>query len=318
MSEDLQPKKKSNGGYIAVILILLVGLGVMGYLWSSKNSSLNDCKNDNAELQADMEGMNEMLSGYVGNMSNDLKTDFKNMLATYDALAEKDASKAAEIEEQKAKIADLLDQVERGKMTAHQLFLMRKENETLRKIMKGYVVQIDSLNTLNLQLTSTLDETTNQLNSTTAERDELQNIADEQSAQLDKAKILKAYSVSAMALKSKLGGKMGETTKARNAKQIVTNLTIGENPTATAGSKTVYMRITDPSGKTLQHRTSNLVETISGQVPYSDKKTINYTNQAIDVAVYFDINDIELAKGNYKVKIYCEGQLIGNDSFTLK
>jgi len=203
-------------------------------------------------------------------------------------------------------------------MTAHQLFLMRKENETLRKIMKGYVVQIDSLNTLNLQLTSTLDETTNQLNSTTAERDELQNIADEQSAQLDKAKILKAYSVSAMALKSKLGGKMGETTKARNAKQIVTNLTIGENPTATAGSKTVYMRITDPSGKTLQHRTSNLVETISGQVPYSDKKTINYTNQAIDVAVYFDINDIELAKGNYKVKIYCEGQLIGNDSFTLK
>ena len=33
-------------------------------------------------LEADMQGMNEMMAGYVGNMSNDLKTDFKNMLKT--------------------------------------------------------------------------------------------------------------------------------------------------------------------------------------------------------------------------------------------
>ena len=127
MSENDQVTKKSNGGYIAVIILLLLGLGVMSYLWSSKNGQLNDCKNDNAMLNADMNGMNEMLSGYVGNMSNDLKTDFKNMLETYDALLEKDASKADSINKQKEEIQKLLTQVESGKLTARQLFLARKK-----------------------------------------------------------------------------------------------------------------------------------------------------------------------------------------------
>ena len=152
MSELQEPQKKSNGGYVAVIIILLLLLGGMAYLWSSKNGELNQCQNDNKTLNADMQGMNEMMSGYVGGMTNDIKTDFKSMLSTYDALLEKDASQADSINEQKAQIQDLLEKVERGNMSARQLFSARKEIETMKGIMRGYIVQIDSLNTLNLQL----------------------------------------------------------------------------------------------------------------------------------------------------------------------
>ena len=320
MSEMEQtPKKNNNGAFIAVILLLLIGLGVMSYLWSSKNSELNDCTADNEMLNADMNGMNEMLQGYVGSMSNDLKTDFKNMLETYDALLEKDKSQADSINAQKAKIGELLEQIESGKkLTARQLFLLRKENETLRDIMKGYIIQIDSLNTLNLKLTSDLDSTKTKLTSTAAEREQYKQEAEDKGNLIAKGSKLNAYGFSSMALKSKLNNTMTETNRAGNALQIVSSFSIGENKIATAGTKSVYMRIITPDGKTVQSRSGNVVSTENGQVPYSDKKDIQYNNESIDVSIYYSLNGEEIPKGNYQVKIYCQGQLIGSDSFTLK
>lgn len=60
------------------------------------------------------------------------------------------------------------------------------------------------------------------------------------------------------------------------------------------------------------------MNTDNGEQFYSDKKDIDYNNQAIDLTIYYDLKGQELMKGNYKVKIFCEGQMIGTDSFTLK
>lgn len=311
--------KKSNGAFIAIILLLLVGMAVMAVMWSKKNGELNDCMNENTTLKADMEGMNQMMAGYVDNMSNDLKTDFKNMLATYDALAEKDKSKAAEIEEQKAKIQNLIDEINSNKkMSASQLFQLRKENETLRNIMKGYVKQIDSLNTLNLKLTSDLDETTTKLTTTTSERDQYKTEAEASAAQVKKGSRLQAYSFTSVGLRMKLNNTTEVTNRAKSVVQIRSSFTISENPITPAGNKTVYMQIINPDGKTLQTRSSNILETDAGSVPYSDKKDIDYRNERLDLSIYYDLKGEEAMKGNYKVKIYCDGLLIGTDSFTLK
>jgi len=64
-------EKKGNGVFLLIILVLLIALGAMAFLWSRKNAELNDCTNQNALLVSDMNGMNDMMSGYVGNMSND-------------------------------------------------------------------------------------------------------------------------------------------------------------------------------------------------------------------------------------------------------
>jgi nitrogen fixation-related uncharacterized protein len=311
--------KKSNGAFIAIILVLLVALGVMAVLWSKKNGELNDCANENTTLKSDMQGMDEMMSGYVGNMSNDLKKDFKNMLATYDALIKKDASKADSLNLQKAKIQSLIDEMNRNKkMSASQLYNMRKENETLRNIMKSYVKQIDSLNTLNLKLTSDLDRTSSELSTTVVERDQYKQDAEEKAAQVKKGSRLQAYGFSSVGLRMKLNNTTEESNKAKSVVQIKSSFTISENPITTAGKKTVYMQVINPDGKTLQARSSNTIQTELGNMAYSDKKEIDYNNQRVDLSIFYDLKGEEAIKGNYKVKIYCEGNLIGTDSFTLK
>lgn len=311
--------KKSNGAFIAIILLLLVGLAIMAVMWSKKNGQLNDCTNENTTLKSDMTGMNQMMEGYVGNMSNDLKTDFQNMLATYDALIEKDKSKADSLNIQKEKIQSLIDEINQNKkMSASQLFQLRKENETLRGIMKSYVVQIDSLNTLNLKLTSDLDQTTTKLTTTTSERDEYKKDAEEKTAQVKKGSRLQAYGFSSVGLKMKLNNTTEPSNRAKSVVQIRSSFTVSENPITEPGKKTVYMQVINPDGKTLQSRSTNTIETDAGNIAFSDKKEIDYQNQRIDLSIFYDLKGEDALKGNYKVRIYCDGVLIGTDSFTLK
>ena len=111
---------------------------------------------------------------------------------------------------------------------------------------------------------------------------------------------------------------MTPSDRARNVVQIQSSFTISENPIAPSGKKTVYLQIVDPDGKILQSSSGNFVAMESGQVAFSDYKDIDYQNQRIDVAIYYKLGGIEASKGNYKVNIFCQGQLIGKDSFTLK
>ena len=317
MTENQQ--KSSNLILYSVVGILLIGLAALTFMWSAKRSELNQCQNDNIILKSDMEGMNKMLEGYVGGLSNDLKTDFKNMLDTYDRLIEMDRSKADSLNKQKAQISQLLTQLNTNKkLSARELFNLKKENEVLRSIMRGYVKQIDSLNTLNIKLTSVLDETTTKLTETTNERDTYKQDAEQKSEQLKKGAKLQAYGFNSEALRMKLNNTTEPTTKAKNAVQMRASFTIGENQIASTGKKAVYLQIITPGGVILQNKANHVMETETGQQAYSDKKDIDYNNQAIDLTIYYDLKGQEVEKGNFKVKIYCEGQLIGTDSFTLK
>jgi hypothetical protein len=323
MSEfEEKPKKSSaNGIYLLIIIVLLGALAYMAYQISTKNKEINALKNANTELEADMQGMNDMLSSRVadGSMTNDLKKDFMNMLEIYDQLIEKDKTKSDSLNIQKQKIQGLLDQINRNKkLSAREIFTLKKENETLRNIMKGYVKQIDSLNTLNIQLTSDLTTKTTQLNQTSAERDQYKTEAETNAAQVKKGSKLQAFSFSSGGLKLKLNNTTEATTKAKNCVQIKSSFTISENPLTPAGRKTVYMQIINPEGRTLQTKSSYVVNTDLGSIAYSDRKEIDYNNQSIDLAIFYDLGGEEAVKGNYKVKIFCDGQLIGSDSFTLK
>ena len=316
---DAITPKKSNGFYLILILALMVLLAVLTYMWSTKRTELNNCSNENLLLKSDMEGMNQMLEGYVGNISSDLKKDFKNMLATYDKLIAKDASKADSLNKQKTEIQMLLGKLEANKkLSASQLYRFKKENETLRGIMRSYVMQIDSLNTLNYGLNKDLEDKTTKLNETSTERDEYKKEVEEKTEQIKKGSKLKAYNFVSEALRMKLNNTTEATDRAKKTVQIRSSFTISENSLSSQGKKTVYLQITGPNGETLKSRGNNTIDTESGSVLYSDKKEIDYQNQSVDLTIYYDLQGESLSKGNYKVKIFCEGNIIGTDSFTLK
>ena len=318
MSEFEQEKKNKNGALVGVLILLLLGLAVMAYLWSSKNAECNACENEKKELLADMEGMNQMMSGYVGDMSKDLKADLKNMLAAYDEMKLKNEADADSMARQQQEIQALLEKVERGKWSARELFRMQKENESLRRIMKGYVVKIDSLETSLVKVNTDLTNPRTELTQTSEQLSQTQESLNQAEGLVKKGSKLQAFNFESTGLKQRLNSTMTETSRARNCEQIKSSFTISENPIAQSGKKMVYMQIVTPEGKTLQANSGNVLQTENGPVPYSDKKEIDYQNQRIDVAIFYRLNGDDLSKGNYKVKIYCQGQLIGTDNFTLK
>ena len=116
----------------------------------------------------------------------------------------------------------------------------------------------------------------------------------------------------------KLNNTTEPTNKSKSAVQLKSSFTISANPLTRAGVKKLYMQITSPDGVVLQARENNVVTMDGSSVAFSDRKEIEYTNNNVDVSIYYDLKEDEATKGNYKVKIYCDGQVIGTDSFTLK
>ena len=152
------PKRTTSSAMIAVLVLLVVGLGVMIFLWSSKNSALNDCNTRVDELKKDSIAMNDMLKPYLSdNASADLLKDFESMVADYDKIIEAGRPEDQEaMKEQQDKIKGLKSELEAaqksGKVNASLIAKLRRENETLREIMRGYVKQIDELKTATNQI----------------------------------------------------------------------------------------------------------------------------------------------------------------------
>ena len=177
------------------------------------------------------------------------------------------------------------------------------------------MVEIDSLNTLNQQKDIIITEQTQTIDTRTSERDQAM---EEAAASAEKVKIgskLSAYNFNSGAYKSVVRAKT--TTRAKQAVQLQSSFTISGNLIASGGRKAVYMQIIDPNGRTLQNVSSYSTEINEGRVSYSEKKEIDYQNKSIDMTIYFDVRNT-ITKGNYKVNIYCDRNLIGADSFTLK
>jgi hypothetical protein len=323
MSEfETSPEQSMSPKVKAIITFLVVILSVLSYLLYDKDAQLTACQAENNQLDSVIAEMNQMLAPIVGDQSDDLLTDFQNMISTYDALVEKDSTQSDSLNLQRSKIEGLVKELQtakkNGKVNGQLIAKLRKENETLRQIMIGYVKQIDQLNTLNLKLTSELDETSTKLTDTRSERDQFRQEAETSKAKVAEGAKLKAYGFKSSGLRMKLNDTAEPTTKARNCVQAMSSFTIGENTLANSGNRVVYLQIIDPEGKALQGRSGGTTSTDAGAVVFSAKREIQYANKPIDVSIYFDFNGNEPVKGNYKVRIYCDGSMIGSDSFTLK
>ena len=317
--EEESATENYNKIYLGAILVLILGIGVVTYLWTSERKNLAQCENISSNNQDTLREFKKIFTEYQGEITTDLKSDLRRMMNTYDQLIIQDASKADSLNAQNEMLQAQLEKIEKLQKSKNfsysQMIKLRQENETLRGIMRGYVVEIDSLNTLNLQKDIIITEQTQTIDTRTSERDQAM---EEAAASAEKVKIgskLSAYNFNSGALKSVVRSKI--TTRAKQAVQLQSSFTISGNLIASAGRKAVYMQIIDPNGRTLQNVSSYSTETNSGRISYTEKKEIDYQNKSIDMTIYFDVRNT-ISKGNYKVNIYCDLNLIGSDSFTLK
>jgi len=320
MSETIPESKKRDGLYILLILLLLGLSGALGFIIVNKNKQIESCANDKTLLENDLAGMEDMLSSYVDVEKGDMKQELRSMLRMYDEALLKNDSNKDSIELQKTRINELLTELDsQKKKSAREIYTLKKETETLRSIMKDYVRQIDSLFTVNTGLKTELTESKSQLTNVTSERNQLAEKASTLESKVQTGARLSAYSIATVGLKYKsIGGGLKEHTRAGKIDKIRSCFTVSENSLAKAGSKYIYLQVISPDGKVLTSSSTNVVSINGINTMYTERKEIDYQNQSIDVCIYYDVTQEELAKGNYIVKLFADGSEIGKDSFTLR
>jgi hypothetical protein len=239
----------------------------------------------------------------------------EGMLSSYDTLKTENEQITVEMAAQRDQVEQLLDQVKRGK---YDLSKARKEAETLRKIMKGYVVTIDSLNQLNQALTAENVTIRQELGEVKGQREAIASKAQELEGQLAKGAVLHTTSITSSALFMRPNGKQVETDRAKRAEMVKCCFTLGENKVTQGGDKTIYMRVISPDGKVLRATdTDNRFRFEGVEGEFSARREVNYQNSPVDVCIFWNGTE-EMRTGQYNVEVYESGALVSKSSFNLK
>lgn len=254
----------------------------------------------------------------------DVKSDLEDLKAQYEALETTDAALNAELTAKKAYIDSLLVQADKHKGDAAIIAKLKKETQTLRRIMQGYIVTIDSLNTLNNTLRAEKQEVLTALDQ---EKEKVTNVIKEKEGlqgRIDQAALLTTLNIKATGVNVTRGGKKEtETTKASKSDKIKVSFDIADNDLTKTGAHTVYLRVMTPDGRELTKAEDPDHQFTWGggnKGFFAARKVIDYQNQPMSVLMYCEKPnpDNEFLPGTYRIEIVCDNAIIGETSFTLQ
>ncbi len=215
---------------------------------------------------------------------------------------------------EQAKVQRLLEELRTVKATnAKEITRLKKELATLRKIMRNYVAQIDSLNRENEQLKVEKTEAVKKYQQATTQAASLKKEKEKLTERVTLASRLDATGIQVTPVNSR--GKLAKRIK--RMQQFVVSFRIAKNITAPVGEKTVYVRIMKPDDDILVKSRADVFPFEGKDINYSMKKVIEYEGEELPVTMYWDIEEF-LSPGDYRVDIFADGNLIGRKKFTLE
>ena len=289
---DDKPKKRSTTLLMIVIGLLTVAITVLGIMLYQNSQKYNEEKQLIVEEKMDLERqLNEMIIEY-----DDLKTG-------------NDSINSLLLTEQN-KIQRLL---KIDASNAQKIKMYKQELETLRKVMRSYIVQIDSLNTRNRELTAENIQVRTQLEQVEQVRDVLTQEKEDLSSQVAIASVLNAKNIVAEGLNKR----SKPNDKSQKIEKVRVCFTIRENAIASAGKKIIYLRIIRPDDVVLTAGGSTMIEVNGEQLVYTTYRELEYENQDIDMCIFWDKTE-ELIPGTYAVHLLAEEHEIGTTTFDLK
>lgn len=281
---------------IIVGLLLVAGIAYLAV-------SLNKQKEENRAMQelAEMD-KKEMENEYqqFARQYSEMKTQINN------------DSIVAQLTAEQERTQQLLEELRRTKSNdAREISRLKKELATVRAVLRSYVLEIDSLNRLNQNLKDENNRMRGQYEEATRQ---IEGLNTEKASLSEKVAI--AAQLDAIGINLTLKDKKSKTTeKLKKAKALQVSFSIAKNVTAPSGMKTVYVRITSPTGAVLGGGGTFSYE--NRNLECSMKKTIEYTGSETPMTLYWNIAQ-SMVEGTYKVSIFADGNMIGSKNFSLK
>jgi cell division protein FtsB len=294
--EREERERKENKGPRTVMIILAVvavALGsVLGYMLYQRNSLVKDLETEKAELAQQMVA---------------LQQDFDSLNSDYESINH-------QLDTSREQVALLIEKLSKTEATNRaKIRQYEKELGTLRSIMKGYIVQIDSLNTLNKRLTADAAAARREAAESRAANEQLTQQVESLASQVSAGKILKARGISLLAHYS--NDKVGD--RHSRVRYMTANLSLVENTLADKGPVRIYVRVKDPEG-ILLNNTESTSFTAGGEVLQATaSREVDYEGNEVDLTIY--INDTgEFVKGVYTLEVYTEQSLLGRAECMLR
>lgn len=287
-------KKKVVIPIVVFIILLIAGIAYLAY-----NLSRQQRQNKEMQELAELDKQ-EMENEYrrFADQYSEMKTQISN------------DSIVSQLTKEQEKTERLLNELKRVKSDdAREIARLKKELGTVRAVLRSYVLEIDSLNRLNKNLTK---ENTRIKGEYEAASRQIEGLNTEKASLSEKVAI--AAQLDATDINLSFRDKRGKATRRmKKAKTLQVDFSIAKNVTATNGMRTLYVRITSPTGTVLGG---------AGTFPYENKnlqatakKTVEYGGKQTNVTVYWNI-DQAMVPGTYQVSIFADGNMIGSRSFT--
>lgn len=293
--EDYTPAQGSNErsirGYRIVIIILSVILVAISMLYFSihKQQML-----DNQLLQADRDS---------------IQNDLGRLLTEYDSLRYQNDSIAANL----VRANEMMEQLKRERRwNYNKIKQYEKEVGTLRTLMKGYIRQIDSLNTINKKVIKENVSLRKEISTANLRAD----MAEEKAAELDSkirvGSVIKARDIRLVALNKR----SKQVSRIKNANRLRIDLVLSANELASPGNKAIYVRISSPDGYVLTTEAMPTFEFEGEQLSYSAMREVDYQNKDLEVGIFY--NSSGFVAGTYKIQLYCDGHMIGETQIAMR
>lgn len=276
----------------ALAAVAVVLAGALAYIWYQKSSLVNDLTLEKEELTAQM---------------IDLQNDYASLSSDYDSIN-------SQLDSSREEVSQLIERIKKTEATNRsKIRQYEKELGTLRSIMRSYIVQIDSLNTLNKKLTADAAAARREAAESRKKQEELSKTVESLTGQVAAGSVLKARGIRMEAYNA--SDKV--TDRSSRVVRLMTTLSLVENDLAPKGPVRVYIRVKGPDGILLTNSTQRTFEINGEPMICSASREVDYQGKEVELSIY--LNDIPgYVKGIYTVEAYTEQTLLGSAELMLR
>lgn len=277
---------------IVMASVAVVMAAVLAWIWIDRNGMIKDLNVEKEQLTAQMV---------------QLKDDYQEISTNNDTLN-------VQLGIEREKVDQLIERVKKTEATNRaQIRQYEKELGTLRTIMRSYIHQIDSLNTLNITLRKDAALARDETKQTLRRYDDLRTTTDEYAKKVEVGSVLKGRGFVLSAINSR----DADTDRSSRAAKLKTCMNLIENSIAVKGPRRIYIRVKSPDGILMTSSQQQVFTSAGEQMIYSAVREVDYQGNELEVCIFFSSNQ-SYVKGVYTVDIYTEEGKLGSTDLLLK
>lgn len=285
-------------------MFLLIALG------GCNESESDTLKRENDSLRQANQKFQEQSEEH----KHDMENQYADEIQKYEELKRsvQNDSIIALLDKEQKRAEQLLQELRKVKADNQaEITRLKKELETVRAVLKDYIRQVDSLQTLNKNLTIERDQALEEAARTRQENTQITEQREQLKEKVEIASQLHATGISITPLKK--NGKLAK--KAKDIKTFSIDFTVTRNVTANTGNRMVHVRLMKPNNQIVNPMGQFNYENRS--IDYSASKSVEYDGSELKLQIYIPVQEY-LEAGTYRTYIFIDGQMIGEGEVTLK